>query len=251
METKYGLIGYPLGHSFSARYFAEKFRQEEISGCSYTNFPLSDIGQLDGLLRREPTLAGFNVTIPYKEQIIPKLDALDDEARAIGAVNCVKISAGRLIGYNTDTYGFERSLRQLIGEARPAALVLGSGGASKAVRFVLQKLGISYMEVSRTKRPHNLTYEELNSECMAAHRLIVNATPLGTFPNVDGYPAIPYEMLTPEHFLFDLVYNPPLTRFLAQGQTQGASIMNGYDMLVGQAERSWEIWTGTHDANQA
>ena len=213
-----------------------------MTEVSYHNFPLERIDLLPALLREHPDLCGFNVTIPYKEQVIPCLDQIDEEAVRIGAVNCVRVENGKLTGYNADIYGFENSLLTFIGSERPAALVLGSGGASKAVKYVLARLGMSYKEVSRTKRSDNLTYGELTPQIMTDHRLIVNTTPLGTFPNTESAPDIPYELLSPRHFLFDLVYNPPLTRFLEWGRKQGASIQNGYDMLVGQAEKSWEIW---------
>ena len=242
MARLFGLIGYPLGHSFSERYFAEKFASQCIKEVEYRNFPLEKIDQLPRLLGEHPDLCGFNVTIPYKEQIIPYLDKLDEEAARIGAVNCVRIDNGKLMGYNADVYGFEQSLLTLIGSNRPATLILGSGGASKAVRYVLERLGMPYKEVSRTKRQDNLTYGELSRSVMESHRLIVNTTPLGTFPDTESAPDIPYELLGATHFLFDLVYNPPLTRFLSLGQTRGAAIKNGYDMLVGQAEKSWEIW---------
>lgn len=241
----YGLIGYPLGHSFSARFFAEKFSSEQIDDCAYRNFPIPDINQLPRLLHDHPDLRGFNVTIPYKELIRPYLDEIDPEADAIGAVNCVRIHDGRLQGYNTDVYGFRASLLNLLGPARPDALVLGTGGASKAVRFVLDGLGIRHQTISRTAGTGKIAYTELTPEIAAAHPLIINTTPLGTFPDTGGCPALPYAALTPSHFLFDLVYNPPLTEFLRRGQAQGAAIMNGYDMLVGQAIRSWEIWQET------
>ena len=242
MARLYGLIGYPLGHSFSEKYFAAKLSSLH-SDALYRNFPLERIDLLPTLIRSHPELCGFNVTIPYKEQIIPYLDKLDEEAARVGAVNCVRIENGKLTGYNADIYGFESSLLTLIGGERPAALVLGSGGASKAVKFVLSRLQMPFVEVSRTKRSGNLTYGELSPEVMERHLLIVNTTPLGTFPDTESAPAIPYDLLTSRHCLFDLFYNPPLTRFLSQGQTHGAAIKNGYDMLVGQAEKSWEIWT--------
>lgn len=240
---RYGLIGYPLGHSFSERYFAGKFVREGITGVEYRNFPLESIESLPGMLASQPDLRGFNVTIPYKEAIIPYLDELDDESQAIGAVNCVRIDGGRLYGYNTDAYGFRVALLDLIGEERPAALVLGTGGSSKAVRYALRKLEIDYLTVSRTAHPGGLTYRDLNEQIMASHRLIVNTTPLGMAPNLGSFPNLPYQYLAPGHFLFDLVYNPPITQFLAYGAEHGAATRNGYDMLVAQAEKSWEIWT--------
>ncbi len=241
MKT-YGLIGYPLGHSFSARYFADKFTREQIADCQYLNFPIESIDQLPALLEHEKELQGFNVTIPYKQAVFAYLNDLSDEARTIGAVNCVKIAPHGLKGFNTDAYGFSRSLLTLIGDQRPQALVLGTGGASKAVGYVLKQLGISYRLVSRQSGVDRLSYEEVTPEFIQHTPLIINATPLGTFPKIEGCPAIPYEALGPQHFLFDLVYNPAVTEFLKRGAAQGAHTQNGYDMLVGQAEKAWEIW---------
>lgn len=239
---KYGLIGYPLGHSFSARYFAEKFKKEGLTEYNYVNFPLESIEQLPALLKQEESLQGFNVTIPYKQAVFAYLNELSDEAKQIGAVNCVKNQPNGLKGFNTDAYGFSRSLLTLIGDERPAALVLGTGGASKAVIYVLSQLGIPYRLVSRHTGNDRLSYSELTPEIIRQHRLIVNATPLGTFPKVEECPNIRYDALGPDHFLFDLVYNPPVTEFLKRGSAQGARIQNGYDMLIGQAEKAWEIW---------
>ena len=242
---RYGLIGYPLGHSFSQRYFTEKFEREGIAGCTYENFPIESIDRLDEVLERHPDLCGFNVTIPYKERIIPRLRSMAEEARKIGAVNCVRVTPEGLVGHNTDTYGFRTSLLKLLDGAHPErALVLGTGGASKAVKYVLEQLGIPFNVVSRKASAGNFTYDELTSETVRTRRLIVNATPLGTFPKTDECPDIPYEAIGETHFLFDLVYNPPLTEFLHRGQQQGAAIANGYDMLVGQAEKAWSIWNG-------
>lgn len=240
----YGLIGFPLGHSFSRRYFTEKFDREGIVDCEYRNFPIESIEEVSRLLSR-PELQGFNVTIPYKQQIIPYLSALSDEARAIGAVNCVRLGPDGPVGYNTDAFGFRRSLLSLLGGARPErALVLGTGGASKAVGYVLGELGIPFDSVSRDSNKCRFTYGTLTADAVSDRRLIVNATPLGTYPATEGYPPIPYEGIGPGHFLFDLVYNPPLTEFLRRGAEWGAATRNGYDMLVGQAERAWEIWNG-------
>lgn len=238
----YGLIGYPLGHSFSMRYFADKFKAEGIEACCYLNFPMESIEQLSALLEQQKELKGFNVTIPYKQAVFAYLNELSDEARAIGAVNCVKIKPEGLKGFNTDAYGFSRSLLDLIGEERPAALVLGTGGASKAVTYVLNQLGIDYCLVSRHSDRERLTYAKLTSDIIRQHRLIINATPLGTFPKIEECPDIPYDALSPDHFLFDLVYNPSVTEYLKRGSAQGARIRNGYDMLIGQAEKAWEIW---------
>ena len=238
----YGLIGYPLGHSFSQRYFTDKFAAAGIADCAYRNFPIETIEGVETVLQT-PGLRGFNVTIPYKQAIVPYLSGLSDEARAIGAVNCVKMTPEGLTGDNTDAYGFRRSLLNLLGNVRPEkALVLGTGGASKAVKYVLEQLGIAFDAVSRDGKNGAYTYGDLSEEIVRAHRLIVNATPLGTFPNAEGCPVLPYEALGAGHFLFDLVYNPAVTEFLKRGAAQGAATRNGYDMLVGQAEKAWEIW---------
>ncbi|MEN8156597.1 MAG: shikimate dehydrogenase [Bacteroidota bacterium] len=243
--TTYGLIGYPLGHSFSASFFTRKFEAEGID-AEYRNFPLENIAGVEDLVDGEPGLEGFNVTVPYKEQIIPHLDALNKTARAVGAVNTVRIcqknDCTSLIGYNTDVVGFERSLKEHIKPNHTRALVLGTGGSSKAVVFVLDALGIEYRIVSRSRGEGVLSYEELDHSLVAEHPLIINTTPLGMHPDVDASPEIIYEAITPGHLLFDLVYNPEKTQFLSRGETQGASIVNGYDMLVYQAEGSWEIW---------
>ncbi|MCD7969752.1 MAG: shikimate dehydrogenase [Alistipes sp.] len=238
----YGLIGYPLGHSFSKKYFTEKFAVENVTDAVYENFPLEDIVLFPALLAARPDIAGLNVTIPYKEKVIPYLDSLSDEAAAIGAVNCIAFPDGKLTGYNTDCYGFHASLLEFIGTDRPAALVLGTGGASKAVRYVLDGLGIEHITISRTGGPERLTYEQLTEAVMDSHRLIINTTPLGTFPDTTGCPAIPYRFLTEEHRLYDLVYNPPATEFIKRGAARGARTVNGYNMLVCQAEEAWRIW---------
>lgn len=240
----FGLIGYPLVHSFSARHFAQKFAAEGIEECEYRLFEIENIEQLPGLLERTPGLCGFNVTIPYKQQVIPYLDSLSDGAAAIGAVNCVKVEGGRLRGYNTDALGFRNSLLELLGGERPAALVLGTGGASKAVCYVLRTLGMEYDLVSRRTGAGNITYADIDEKVMNSHKLIVNTTPLGTYPATESCPELPYAMIGPGHRLFDLVYNPPLTEFLRRGREQGARIMNGARMLFDQAEESWRIWNG-------
>ena len=240
---QYGLIGFPLGHSFSQRYFTKKFQKEGIDNCSYTNFPIETIEKIEDILHKHPDLQGFNVTIPYKQAIIPYLSKLNREAETIGAVNCVRRTPEGLIGYNTDAYGFQHSLNTLLNGVHPGrALVLGTGGASRAIKFVLSEMNIPFDTVSRRLQGADYTYEILTDEIIQAHRLIVNCTPLGTFPKTDEYPDLPYEAIGPSHFLFDLVYNPPLTEFLRRGEQRGASIQNGYEMLVGQAELAWEIW---------
>lgn len=239
----YGLIGYPLTHSFSEKYFAEKFAQEGISDTSYRLFELKDIDQLPRLLAAEPELHGLNVTIPHKEAVIPFLDELEEETARIGAVNVIKIVNGRTIGFNSDYQGFKKSLENFLGEAGPVkALVLGTGGASKAVNAALRHLQIPYKEVSRTSRDGQLTYKDISPEVLAEYHLIINTTPLGTYPATETCPELPYEALSPQHFLFDLVYNPAETVFLKKGRQAGAQTQNGYEMLVLQAEAAWEIW---------
>lgn len=248
----YGLIGYPLGHSFSRKFFTEKFEREGKNE-QYLNFEIPEIGQLTGVILENANLAGLNVTIPYKTAVIPFLDELDEIASAIGAVNTILIertSGGnfRLKGYNTDVYGFRESLRPLLSDGHNKALVLGTGGASKAVHFALKELGISSLPVSRNEGTAGmLTYSRLDKEIIATHRLIINTTPLGTYPDTSTFPEIPYAYLTPEHLLYDLVYNPPLTAFLERGQQQGATVKNGYEMLELQAMRSYAIWNGLQD----
>ena len=243
----YGLIGYPLSHSFSQRYFTEKFAKEERDGYSYRNFPITDIDKLRGLLEQHPCLCGFNVTIPYKEQIIPYIDEMDVTASDVRAVNTVRVvRCGDdlfLKGYNTDVYGFRRSLEEwfvaLDVDLPQNALVLGSGGASKAVVCALSGLGIAASVVSRRE---GKMYEQLNAKDFAACHLIVNTTPLGMFPKVGECPAIPYQYLTERHYLYDLVYNPEETVFMLKGIERGALVHNGKRMLHLQADKAWEIW---------
>ena len=240
---RFGLIGKKLGHSFSAKYFAEKFQREGLRECDYSLYELADIAQVEEFMLT-PDLVGFNVTIPYKQQIIPYLDALDEQAAQVGAVNCVKIERdGRRVGYNTDVEGVRLSLDKLLGDNKiDAALILGTGGAAQAVRYVLRERGIAFKEVSRTHDKGDITYDELTQEVMDEHRLIINASPVGMYPAVDAAPAIPYAMLSASHYLFDLVYNPLQTRFMTLAQAQGAKAISGIDMLHAQAESAWEIW---------
>lgn len=244
----YGLIGYPLSHSFSKRYFGEKFERENIFDCSYELFPLEKIEELEPLLKTE-NLVGLNVTIPYKLDVIPYLDDLDPRTAArIGAVNTIRIYPdGSTRGYNTDYYGFKNSLEDWLdhrGEDKNSlrALVLGTGGSSKAVTTALEDLQIPFTQVSRSAGENLLTYEEINAEVLEAHRLIVNTTPLGMSPNTEVAPPIPYEHLTARHYLYDLIYNPGETLFLRKGSEKGAATMNGLTMLHLQAEKSWSIW---------
>lgn len=239
----YGLIGYPLGHSFSKKYFTEKFQTDNLD-CGFENFPIEHIGLLPEVLSNNPNLLGLCVTIPYKEKVIPYLHELSDEVKHIGACNSIQIKNGKLTGYNTDTAGFEKSLQTKLQPHHTRALILGTGGASKAVAYVLEKKNIAFRKVSRTGINGAMTYDSLSAADITDHPLIINTSPVGTYPNEDTFPDIPYDALTPHHLLFDLVYNPPKTIFLQKGEEKGAAILNGYEMLVEQAEASWRIWNG-------
>lgn len=246
---RFGLLGYPLSHSFSKGYFTDKFAREQIPGCVYENYPIPDISELAGILEQHTDLAGLNVTIPYKEKVLPFLHVQSEAVQQVGACNCIDIRNGIRTGYNTDVTGFELSMSPLLQPHHPKALVLGTGGAAKAVYFVLRKLGIEYLEVSRSRTKNDekqpatrITYADVTPELLQSYHLLINTTPLGMYPNVDDCPPLPYEALTPQHYLFDLVYNPAVTLFLQKGTEQGAQIKNGADMLVIQAEESWRIW---------
>ncbi|MFI3316977.1 MAG: shikimate dehydrogenase [Rikenellaceae bacterium] len=240
---KFGLIGKTLKHSFSANYFAQKFQAEGIDNCSYQLFELEKIEDVLSLLEREPQLCGFNITIPYKQQIFPYLDSIDIEAERIGAVNCVNIENGKLVGYNADIVGLRESMAKLINGAHISrALVLGTGGASSAVQYMLGEMGIEFELVSRDPLKSTITYSTISAEDITRAELIINTTPLGTYPDVDSAPQLPYAYVSPSHYLFDLVYNPPLTQFLSYGTQRGAKILNGETMLLAQAEESWRIW---------
>jgi shikimate dehydrogenase len=240
------LIGYPLSHSFSKGYFTEKFQKLGISDqWEYTNFSIESIEKLPDILRGYPNLCGINVTIPHKENVLPFLDEIDPQAAAIGAVNCIKITNGKLKGYNTDAMGFEKSLLGLIGERTTydfSALVLGTGGAAKAVGFSLEKLGIPYKYVSRQAKNGSLSYDNLTETLLKTHRLLINTTPLGMSPNTEGCPPIPFQLIDSQCFLYDLIYNPAETTFLRQGRERGAATKAGLDMLLLQAEAGWAIW---------
>ncbi|TNF41707.1 MAG: shikimate dehydrogenase [Bacteroidetes bacterium] len=243
---KYGLIGYPLTHSFSKRYFTEKFESEKIDS-TYDNYEIDSISKFTEIIANNPELIGLNVTIPYKEQVIPFLDELNESAKEIGAVNTVKIIRSgnkfHLKGFNTDTFGFETSLKPLLKEHHKKALILGTGGASKALKYVLGKLGIEFISASIEELNENeIRYEEIDEKMMSERHLIINATPLGTYPKVENYPDIPYRFITKKHLLFDLVYNPEVTQFMAKGLEKGATVKNGYEMLLNQAIKSYEIW---------
>lgn len=239
---RFGLVGRNISYSFSPGYFREKFLRMGLSDCRYDTFDLEAIGEFPALVSRYPDLEGLNVTIPYKEAVIPYLQALEPTAAEIGAVNTIRVSPGGLKGYNTDVVGFRESLRPLLHESDRAALVLGTGGASKAVAHALGQLGIPLQVVSRNPGPGQLSYQALDAALIREFPILVNCTPLGTYPAVSGAPEIPYAALTPAHLLYDLIYNPDETTFLRRGAQQGARTKNGLEMLRLQAEASWDLW---------
>lgn len=247
MPVLYGLIGYPLTHSFSRKYFTEKFRKENIAGADYLLFEMKEAGDFPALFQNYPDLHGLNVTIPHKKAVLPFLRKVEEGARRVGAVNVIKKEKdGSLTGYNSDYIGFLQSLQNWLGENNTGAgaLVLGTGGAASAVRVALEDLGVNFLMVSRSKKNGSITYSDLskNPAILQEHLLVINTTPAGTFPEVNQCPDLPYEYLRENHFLFDLVYNPEETLFMKKGLTKGAKVKNGYEMLVLQAERAWEIW---------
>ena len=239
---KFGLIGYPLSHSFSKKYFTDKFEREGLVECQFENFPIEFLDEFKNLLQQYPDLAGLSVTIPYKESIIPFLDEVSEIVNKIKACNCIKIKNGKLIGFNTDVTGFETSLKTVLRSDHQNALILGTGGASKAVEYVLKQLKITYRNVSRKPSSHNLSYEQVTPEVIAETKIIINTSPLGMYPGVVQAPDIPYDALTQYHLLFDLIYNPEKTLFLKKGEAKGASIKNGLEMLKILAEENWKIW---------
>ena len=243
---KFGLIGYPLGHSFSKNYFNEKFANEDIDAV-YMNFEIPSINDLPQVIAENPELKGLNVTIPYKEKVISYLDELDKDAREIGAINVIKVirqkdSDPKLVGYNSDVIGFTKSIEPLLEPHHKKALILGTGGASKAVFHGLKQLGVEGTFVSRHERPNMFTYEELTAEVMDEYSVIVNTTPVGMYPHTDECPDIPYQYLTPNHLLYDLLYNPDVTLFMKKGEEKGATTKNGLEMLLLQAFADWDIW---------
>lgn len=240
---KFGLIGRNISYSFSRSYFFEKFSREKIP-ATYENFDLQDISQFPKVLRDNPELEGLNVTIPYKEKIITFLDALDSVASEIGAVNTIKIEkSGKLTGYNTDHFGFSEAIKPFFKTQHSKALILGTGGASKAIAYALKSLGIEITFVSRKPSSRSIPYSQLDAELMTNHKVIVNCTPLGTSPNTSEHPPIPIEYITPEHLIFDLIYNPQVTELMKLAKLKGATVVNGRQMLEFQAEKAWEIWT--------
>lgn len=241
-QNKFGLIGRDISYSFSRAYFSEKFAALGLEGYSYENFDLKSIEEFPSIVRNTEFLRGLNVTIPYKQAVIPYLDELDPIAAEIGAVNTIHLSPKGLIGYNSDAYGFRKSLETLLSKEDKYALILGTGGASKAIAFVLNEMGIAFKIVSRSPVNDQWSYKDLNDEILTQYTLVINCTPLGTFPNVDEKPNIPYSAIGKQHFLFDLIYNPEITSFLKIGISKGSRTLNGLQMLELQAEKAWEIW---------
>jgi len=240
--VKFGLVGKDISYSFSRGYFAEKFLQLGLENHSYVNFDLPKIESFEKILSENPEVKGLNVTIPYKEVVLPYLTNLDSKAKKIGAVNTIKVTQNGLIGYNTDCYGFQKSIEPFLKKYHTKALILGTGGASKAIAFVFEVLEIEYKFVSRQPKKEQLSYSNLDKEILEEFTILVNSTPLGTHPNIHQKPNIPYSYLSDKHLLFDVIYNPEKTAFLSEGESRGASICNGYNMLELQAEKAWEIW---------
>ncbi|TCC86538.1 shikimate dehydrogenase family protein [Pedobacter hiemivivus] len=243
---KFGLIGYPLSHSFSKKFFGDKFREEQIADCEYELYPIPEIGLFSNLITEDRALCGINVTIPYKVQVLPFLNEMDEASTEIGAVNCISIKRTEdgqwLKGYNTDAYGFEESLKPLLEPYHQKALIFGDGGAAKAVKYVLNKLNISFLVVTRKPAEGCILYDAVDEKLLQEHTVLINTTPLGMSPNANTYPDIPYACLTEKHVAYDLVYNPAETIFLKEVRERGGKTKNGLEMLHLQAIRSWEIW---------
>src|SRR5215203_1997109 len=239
---RFGLIGKTLKHSFSKTYFEKKFEQQNITDCSYENFELESIHEFPDLLKNNFGLKGLNITIPYKEDVLQFLNTSNEIVEAVGACNCIKMTDGALVGFNTDAIAFRTSVQKYLKPHHKCALVLGTGGASKAIQYALKDLNIDFVLVSRHKKENQLGYEDVGEDVIKAHQIVINTTPLGMYPNVDQDPPIPYNAFGPQHLLYDLTYNPAKTKFLKQGEAKGARIINGYEMLVAQAEESWRIW---------
>lgn len=244
----YALLGKNISYSFSKNYFSEKFKQEKIDNCEYVNFDITNIDLLPFILEANPNLKGMNVTIPYKEKIIPFLNEIDPIAQEIGAVNTISIDENKkLKGYNTDHYGFWNSIKKHLNHTHKHALILGTGGASKAIAYALKQAQIEYKFVSRSPKTEEIHYEKLTKSIFEKYNIIINCTPLGTYPNIEDYPKIPYEFLTKNHILFDLIYNPKCSKFLQKGKKMGAKTINGEEMLILQAEKSWKIWNNSQN----
>ncbi len=243
VRKRFGLLGRNINYSFSKGYFTDKFNNENFEGCTYENFDVQEITSFPEIIKNTPNLKGLNVTIPYKETVIPFLDKLSKKATLIGAVNTIKITKkGKLKGYNTDYYGFKKSLEPLLQPHHRKALILGTGGASKGVAFALDELNIPYTFVSREAKENAIDYNRINATTFDNYQIIINSTPVGTSPNTETYPLIPYDYFTQNHIAFDLIYNPAETQFLKKAKEQGAQTKNGLDMLIFQAEKAWEIW---------
>lgn len=243
VRKRFALLGRNISYSFSKGYFTDKFNSENFVGCTYENFDIPEITGFPDVIKNTPDLKGLNVTIPYKETILPFLDKLSKKATLIGAVNTIKITKkGNLKGYNTDYYGFKKSLQPLLLPHHKKALILGTGGASKGVAFALDELGITYTFVSRESTENTIDYNRINATTFDNYHIIINATPVGTSPDVEAFPLIPYEFFTNMHIAYDLIYNPAETQFLKKAKQQGAQIKNGHDMLIFQAEKAWKIW---------
>lgn len=243
VQKRFGLLGRNISYSFSKGYFTDKFNSENFAGCTYENFDIPEIDAFEEVIKNTSDLKGLNVTIPYKETILPFLDTLSKKATLIGAVNTIKITKkGKLKGYNTDYYGFKKSLQPLLLPHHKKALILGTGGASKGVAFALDELGITYTFVSRELKENTIDYKRINATTFDNYHIIINATPVGTSPNVEAFPLIPYEFFTDKHIAYDLIYNPAETQFLKKAKQHGAQIKNGLDMLIFQAEKAWKIW---------
>lgn len=243
LKRRFGLLGRNINYSFSKGYFTKKFSTGNFLGCTYENFDIPEITAFPEIIKSNPDLKGLNVTIPYKEIVIPYLDKLSKKATKIGAVNTIKITKKqKLKGYNTDYYGFIKSLKPLLQPHHKKALILGTGGASKGVAFALKELGISYTFVSREVKKNAISYNQITVETFDDFQIIINSTPVGTSPNTDAFPLIPYEYFTEKHIAYDLIYNPAETQFLKKAAAQGSQIKNGLDMLIFQAEKAWEIW---------
>jgi shikimate dehydrogenase len=242
-NKKFGLVGKDISYSFSKKYFTEKFSADLFDDFTYENFEIPTIEEFPKIVEQNPDLKGLNVTIPYKEAIIPFLDTLSDKAFKIGAVNVIRFTKkGNLKGYNSDWYGFKKSLEPLLQPHHKKALILGTGGAAKAVAFALEEMGIFYTFVSREATEKTIGYDRLNATTFDNYQIVINCTPLGTHPNVKEFPPIPYEFFTEKHIVYDLIYNPEVTQFLKKASKKGAVIKNGYEMLVLQAEKAWKIW---------
>ncbi len=239
----FGLLGKNISYSFSKKHFTEKFFKENLNECYYENFDMNSIDEFPRLLQNNPKIKGLNVTIPYKESIIPYLQKLSKKAKKIGAVNVIRFTSNdKLKGYNSDYYGFKKSIEPLLKSHHKKALILGTGGASKAIKYALKELEIPFTVVSRTSNEKVISYDQLNANTIDSHQILINCTPLGTSPNTEAFPPIPYTYITSKHLAYDLIYNPEETVFLAKAKAQGAITKNGYEMLLLQAEKAWEIW---------